>query len=109
MNGEITAYDPGRHIAFTWPEADAGKGSYVEITLEADGLDATKLTLVHTVRERVSLTGFSMGWHWHLDQVEAAVDGKAAVRQSARMDALMKMYQATLPFGVPEAAASKAA
>lgn len=107
MTGEITAYESPRHIAFTWPEADAGKGSDIDIRLEPDGLDATRLTLVHHVRERVSLTGFAMGWHWHLDQMEAAIDGKEAVRQPLRMEALTKMYQVTLPFGAPEAERSK--
>ena len=109
MTGEITAFEPGRRIAFTWPEADAGKGSDVEVRLEPDGPDATKLTLVHAVRERVSLTGFAMGWHWHLDQVEKAVDGADIHRQPARERALTAMYEMTLPFGVPEGAGSKAA
>lgn len=108
MTGEITAREPPRHIAFTWPEADAGKGSDIDIALQLDGADATRLTLVHTLRERVQITGFAMGWHWHLDQVEKAIDGVEVKRQPEREVALRHMYEVTLPFGTPEGGLAKA-
>ena len=101
LNGAITAWEAERRIAFTWPEADAGEDSNVDIRLEADGSLATRLTLVHHLPQRANVIGFAYGWHWHLDQVERAVDGVSAERQADRLDALRKIYEMILPFGVP--------
>ena len=102
VNGEITAWEPERRIAFTWPEADAGEDSNIDIRLEADGPDATRLTLVLHLSQRTNIVGFACGWHGRLDQVERAIDGVTAERRADRLQALRKIYEMTLPFGVPE-------
>ncbi|GGY40017.1 SRPBCC family protein [Parvularcula lutaonensis] len=74
FEGTITAYDPPRLLAFSWPE-ESGASTHVTITLTPDG-DGTVLHLLHTrlVRDE-HRWGAAAGWHAHLDLLVDLVSG----------------------------------
>jgi uncharacterized protein YndB with AHSA1/START domain len=70
--GEITAYDPPRLIAWTWPQD--GRPSEVRFELEPDGAGC-RLTLTQTKLSPKDGAGVAAGWHAHLTGLERAADG----------------------------------
>jgi uncharacterized protein YndB with AHSA1/START domain len=75
FDGVVTAVEPQRLLAHTWPEGD---GSTSEVTFElAPAGDRTRLTITHRrfpVAARLSVAG---GWHAHLAVLLARIDGHA--------------------------------
>jgi uncharacterized protein YndB with AHSA1/START domain len=66
----ITAVEPPRLLAFTWPNAGE-----VTMELEPRGRD-TLLTITHRrLPDRPTTLGVSAGWHAHLDLFEARLRG----------------------------------
>jgi len=70
--GVVTAYDPPRRVAWTWPQD--GKPSEVRFELEPDGAGC-RLTLTQTGLTPKDGAGVAAGWHAHLGGFERAVDG----------------------------------
>jgi uncharacterized protein YndB with AHSA1/START domain len=79
-SGRFVAVEPPRRIVFTWGwEGDASPvppgSSTVEITLEADGDDATRLTLVHRGLPLPALGAHRDGWNHYLDRLVVRAAG----------------------------------
>lgn len=70
--GEITAYDPPRLFAWTWPQD--GRPAEVRFELARDG-DGCRLTLTQGGLSPKDGLGVAAGWHAHLEGLERAADG----------------------------------
>ncbi|WP_293451381.1 SRPBCC family protein [Phenylobacterium sp.] len=70
--GQITACDPPRLFAWTWPQD--GRPSEVRFELTPDG-DGCRLTLTQGGLTPKDGAGVAAGWHAHLAGVERAADG----------------------------------
>lgn len=76
FEGTVTKFTPPECLAFTWPEAEAGKSTAVTIKLFERG-DETLLHLVHEkLFDEENLVGASAGWHAHLEQLECHLSRK---------------------------------
>ena len=73
IQGEITAYEPPRRLAWTWPQQD-GTTSTVSFELEPDG-DGCRLILVERGLTLAQGAGNAAGWHAHLEALQDACDG----------------------------------
>ena len=85
--GEVTAFEPPHRFAFTWPEP-------VDLNLEPHP-EGCRLTLTATVNAADAADNAG-GWHWHLDALERALVGETVPRDAAPIEAIHKIYQATL-------------
>jgi uncharacterized protein YndB with AHSA1/START domain len=72
-DGRITALEPLRRIAWTWPQPD-GTSSVVTFELEPDG-DGCRLTLTEAGLSASQAAGNAGGWHAHLEALEDACEG----------------------------------
>ena len=73
--GTVTAWDPPRALAYSWPFPQGGD-AHVAWTLEArDGGAATLLRLVHTALPADWAAGYGGGWHAYLDRLAAHLAG----------------------------------
>ena len=70
--GTVTAWDPPRHVAFTWhPGDEPGRATQVELTFESVP-QGTRLVLVHSRWEalgalgRMARRGYPIGWAYVL-------------------------------------------
>jgi len=71
MDGEITAFEPGRRLAFTW-----GSTGGVTFELEPSGADVI-LTVIHRRIEDSELRlKIAAGWHSHLDVLSERIVGR---------------------------------
>lgn len=95
MVAVVTDFDPPHRFGFTWTESAAGKDSFVLITLQPDPL-GTHLRLIHDLPEEAQALGFAAGWHWHLDGLDEAAQGRATEWDQLRFDMLKLVYRATL-------------
>ncbi|WP_269715969.1 SRPBCC family protein [Caulobacter sp. NIBR2454] len=93
VDGEVLAWDPPRHLAFTWPEG--GVATQVSFRLEPHELGC-RLVMEHVGINAEDAVGYGAGWHWHLDCLPAAIEGRATPRAKTREEALEKAYRATL-------------
>lgn len=92
FEGTITAYDPPRLLAFSWPEQD-GEGTHVTINLTPKG-DGTRLHLQHTKLKRADYkSGAAAGWHTHLDLLADLVNGREARDFWVHYAPLEEMYE----------------
>ena len=91
--GRITVWDPPRALAYEW--AFTGEvPSHVSWRLTAvDEGRATVLTLEHTRLAREVAPDYGAGWHAHLDQLAAHLDGGTA-DWSSRFEELRPAYSA---------------
>jgi uncharacterized protein YndB with AHSA1/START domain len=90
--GEVTAWDPPRRFAFTWPDA-------VSFTLEPHPAGC-RLTLDTRVAPERAADN-AAGWHWHLDALQRALLGETVGWEWPRIQALHKIYDATLGAAAP--------
>jgi uncharacterized protein YndB with AHSA1/START domain len=79
-SGRFLAVEPPHRIVFTWGWEGADSpvppgSSTVEITLEADGDDATRLTLTHSGLPLPSLDMHRDGWNHYLDRLTTRAAG----------------------------------
>ena len=79
-SGKFTAVDPPRLIAFTWgwegdPSPVPPGSSIVEITLEPDGADGTRLRLVHSGLPFPTIDMHHQGWVHYLDRLAIRAAG----------------------------------
>jgi uncharacterized protein YndB with AHSA1/START domain len=95
MNGTITQFQPPRLLEYTWPNSAANGDSRIRFELKPDG-PGTLLILSHILTGGSDMAGFGSGWHWHLDQLDAAVDGEARAFNHAAWESLHKVYVTTL-------------
>lgn len=73
--GRITACDPPRLLAHTWPEP-SGPESHVTYELSEQG-DRVLLVLTHRrLATRDDMVGVSGGWHTHLGILAARLEGR---------------------------------
>jgi uncharacterized protein YndB with AHSA1/START domain len=74
-SGTVTAWDPPRGLAYTWPFPEDGH-AHVAWTLEPleDGA-ATLLVMVHTSLPAEWAAGYGGGWHAYLDRLGAHLGG----------------------------------
>ena len=90
--GAVTAWDPPRELAYTWP-FPAGGDAHVSWTLEPrDGGAATSLVLVHTALPAGWAAGYGGGWHAYLDRLEAHLAGDEPPDWAERMSELQPLY-----------------
>ncbi len=76
MTGKVTAYDPPRVFAFTWPLD--GRDTQVRFDIAPDGEGAAILTLSHSGLDAHGWgSGVRAGWHAHLEGLVEAMEGRA--------------------------------
>jgi uncharacterized protein YndB with AHSA1/START domain len=95
VNGTITQFQPPRLLEYTWPDSAANGDSRIRFDLRPDG-PGTLLILTHILTGGSDMAGFGSGWHWHLDQLDAAVDGETRAFNHAAWESLHKVYVTTL-------------
>jgi uncharacterized protein YndB with AHSA1/START domain len=79
-SGRFLAVEPPHRIVFTWGWEGADSPvppgtSTVEVTLEADGDDATRLTLIHSGLPLPALDMHRDGWNHYLDRLAIRAAG----------------------------------
>jgi uncharacterized protein YndB with AHSA1/START domain len=79
-SGRFVAVEPPHRIVFTWGWEGADSpvppgSSTVEITLEADGDDGTRLTLIHSGLPLPALDMHRDGWNHYLDRLTIRAAG----------------------------------
>ena len=90
--GTVTAWDPPRALAYSWPFPQGGD-AHVSWTLEPrDGGAATRLLLVHTALPADWAAGYGGGWHAYLDRLEAHLAGDEPPDWAERMAELRPLY-----------------
>lgn len=94
MTGTITAFDPPRRFAFTWPEL--GDGDSVVTFDLAEHPAGCRLVLTHDLPGDADVADFASGWHWHIDGLDDAAAGRATPWDEARWKALRGIYGQTL-------------
>lgn len=67
--GEVLRYEPPRVLECEWG------GERFSFDLQPDG-DGTLLTFVHVFGDRDHGADYASGWHFHLDRLQAHVDGE---------------------------------
>lgn len=95
MKGVITALEPPRLLAWTWP-ADSHPDSLVRWELEPDG-DGCRLRLIQSGLAALDLRDVAGGWHTHLECLRGAVDGVATPWRAEREREIAKLYADRLP------------
>jgi uncharacterized protein YndB with AHSA1/START domain len=97
IRGVVTAYDPPRRLAWTWPQPEGGE-STVTFRLEPDG-DGCRLTLTETGLPLKQAAGNGAGWHAHLAGFQDAVDGRRTPWSKVieREQAVNAVYTARAP------------
>lgn len=95
MKGVITALEPPRLLAWTWPD-QAHPNSVVRWELEPDG-DGCRLTLAQTGLTGPTLLSVAGGWHTHLEGLAGAADAVATPWRAERERELVKLYEGRLP------------
>jgi uncharacterized protein YndB with AHSA1/START domain len=73
-DGEVTAWDPPRLLAYTWGKDVSDRADHLRWELRPDG-DGCVLTLVHTFDDRLKAARDGAGWHVCLDALAAELDG----------------------------------
>lgn len=96
MEGRVTAYEPPRVFAWTWPIDD--RDTHVRFELQPDG-EGCLLTVTHSgLSPRAGDIGGNVraGWHAHLEGLPEAIEGRATPWETkvAREDALSELYPA---------------
>jgi uncharacterized protein YndB with AHSA1/START domain len=90
--GTVSAWDPPRELAYTWPFPEDG-GAHVTWTLEPrDGGAATRLVLVHTALPADWAAGYGGGWHAYLERLESHLAGDEPQDWAERMQELQALY-----------------
>lgn len=87
--GEIIDLVPGVAIEYRWAFTGEPE-SIVRFELEVIDSNTTRLHLIHRLLPVDQATGYSAGWHAHLDKLEAAASGQGQVDWLDR-------YQEVLP------------
>lgn len=75
FQGRVTACDPPRLLAFSWPESDGGDNSEVTFELTPRGGEVL-LVLTHRRLTRKDMPGTGAGWHAHLAVLEDVLGGR---------------------------------
>ena len=103
FEGRITAYDPGKRLAFTWPDMPGQKDTLVDVTLHALSDRRTRLHLVHEgLHSQHYRLGAIAGWHAHLDLLDDLVGGRKRRDFWPRHRALEAHYKEQLGSGEDE-------
>jgi uncharacterized protein YndB with AHSA1/START domain len=90
MDGEITAFDPPRRFAHTWPDP-AHPDSVVRYEPEPDG-DGCVLRFSQTAVGRADLDCMG-GWHIFLDAIPGAIEGRRHGWTRVAEDQILKLYR----------------
>ncbi|MEO0982629.1 MAG: SRPBCC family protein [Pseudomonadota bacterium] len=94
--GEITAFDPPRHMAFKWPERSGG-WTLVTVDLSETEDGRVRLVLVHDgIVQRSDALGAAAGWHVHLDILLDKLSGRAPPPFWSTHEAAEADYEAEL-------------
>src|SRR5262249_12612471 len=74
-DGEVTAWEPPRLLAYTWGVGDGGRPDHLRWELRPhDG--GCLLILVHQFDDRLKAARDGAGWHVCLENLAAALDGR---------------------------------
>lgn len=95
MVGEITALEPPRLIAWTWPHEEH-PDSVVRWELEALD-DGCRLTLTQTNMRKPHVLDVAAGWHAYLECLPGAAGDDITPWSAARERAVFARYQSLLP------------
>lgn len=90
--GDILQWQPPYLLEYQWHFPGEGE-SVVRFSLEADGPDATRLTLDHRRLDRAQAPGYGAGWHAHLDVFAAEVEATPPPSWDERFAALLPRYR----------------
>jgi uncharacterized protein YndB with AHSA1/START domain len=90
--GEITDLVAGESIEFRWRFTDE-PDSMVRVELTEIDATTTRLRLRHWMLPPDQAVGYGAGWHAHLDQLEAAINGSDPIDWMERFTELMPEYQ----------------
>ncbi len=96
VEGTIFRWEPPTVLEYTWPEREANGDSLLTFTLAPMDGGRTRLILTHRLTAGGDPQGFAAGWHWHLDCLDDALEGRARVFDARRFAVLQKVYAATL-------------
>ena len=96
IDSTMTAVEPPRLLEYGWTAEAGDFGSVRWELFPEDG--GTRLVLTHTVPESASSFGPSAlaGWHTHLEQLVAVLDGNPIPWSRDRWQALYDQYERTL-------------
>jgi uncharacterized protein YndB with AHSA1/START domain len=90
MEGVITAFDPPRLLAHTWPD-QGHPDSVVRYELEPDG-DGCRLWFSQTGLPAAYIDALG-GWHFFLDAIPGAIEGRRHHWTKAAENELMALYK----------------
>jgi len=96
VDGTIIRWEPPALLEYTWPEREANGDSLLTFALAPLDRGRTRLTLTHRLTAGGDLQGFAAGWHWHLDCLDDALEGRGRTFDAQRFGVLQKVYAATL-------------
>ena len=94
--GTVTAWDPPRALAYTWPFPEGG-AAHVSWTLEPHDGASTRLLLVHTALPADWAAGYGGGWHAYLDRLEAHLGGNEPPDWAERAASVRSLYETSPP------------
>jgi uncharacterized protein YndB with AHSA1/START domain len=94
MDGVITALEPPRLLAHTWPH-ETHPDSIVRYELAPDG-DGCRLTLTQTALSREGLNSLP-GWHTFLEALPGAIEGIRTSWARDREKQMAERYRGRLP------------
>jgi uncharacterized protein YndB with AHSA1/START domain len=95
VDGEITAFEPLRLLAHTWPTAQDRPASIVRYELEPDG-EGCRLTLTQAGLDKASLVALP-GWHAFLEALPGAAEGVHTEWTWDREKAIGERYKDVIP------------
>jgi uncharacterized protein YndB with AHSA1/START domain len=88
VEGHVTAVDPPRLLEYTFGQDD----SVLRWELQADGDDATKLVLTHTLPSSEHLPETLAGWHTLIELISGAIAGEDPGWSKERWDEVRAGY-----------------
>ncbi|HEU4895578.1 MAG TPA: SRPBCC domain-containing protein [Acidimicrobiia bacterium] len=90
--GDLIEVVPGATLEYHW-RFTGEPDSVVRFELEPIDAVTTRLRLHHTLLPDSQATGYGAGWHSHLDQLEALIDGRDPIDWGARFTELLPHYR----------------
>jgi uncharacterized protein YndB with AHSA1/START domain len=94
VGGEIIDLEPGRCLEYHW-RFTGEPDSIIRFELEEVEPTRTRLRLDHRLLPKDQAVGYGPGWHAHLDQLGAVLEGRGKIDWASRFNELLVEYQDT--------------